>query len=216
MIEKESPGASRSVDPQEGRRTVRSFLEGLRGDLFSLFALATCCLCAGLVANQMRDHPLPLIYASKQDRLGQTLARLDQDQIPPPIDQTTSIIAPAEISQSPSMGIPRVIDLEEFEKLVQSKGGIVLDARPEIFHRLGHVPGALSLSREEFERDYARLRVALESSRDKAVAVYCSSASCEDSQMVAEALVKLGYRHLLVFKDGWSEWTHAGLPEEHS
>jgi predicted sulfurtransferase len=67
---------------------------------------------------------------------------------------------------------------------VESKRGLVLDARPEIFHRLGHVPGALSLPRDDFETGYAALKEKLEADRSQPIVIYCSSASCEDSGLV--------------------------------
>lgn len=175
----------------------------LGADLLRLGVLATVCTCAALVCNQLREESLPLVYASKQARIEQA------------VDRTTAAEPAPDAAQPSTPGeAPRVIDLAEFRNLVQSKHGVVLDARPEIFHRLGHVPGALSLSREEFEQDYATERSFLEARREEPLAVYCSSASCEDSQMVADALAKLGYQHVLVFKGGWDAWTQAGLAEE--
>jgi rhodanese-related sulfurtransferase len=52
--------------------------------------------------------------------------------------------------------------------------------------------------------------------RDKAqpMVIYCSGGSCEDSGLLAETLKKLGYTNVGIFRGGWDEWTHAGLPEE--
>ncbi len=195
-----------SSEEKKGRGELSAFRwqHVIGTDLLRLGVLATACMCAALVFNQLREPPLSLTYVSKQSRLEQAVARVVDSE-----DKSTENIPPATATAT-----SQVIGLPEFQQLVQSKRVVVLDARPEIFHRLGHVPGALSLSREAFEQDYARWRSVLEPSRDQLVAVYCSSASCEDSQMVADALVKLGYRHVLVFKGGWDEWTKADLPEE--
>lgn len=46
------------------------------------------------------------------------------------------------------------LTLEEFFEFVD-KDGLVLDTRSKIFYRLGHVPGAISLLRDDFENAYA-------------------------------------------------------------
>ncbi len=189
----------------------QSMFAALGSDLLTLGVLATICLGLGLAINQLRDQPLPLIYASKDDRMAQAVSRLAPGGPNPAMAaQATPPASPVGIDDS-----PKVIGLAEFHAFVEAKRGVVLDARPEVFHRLGHVPGALSLPREEFEGAYAKQRVLLEPWREKEVAVYCSSESCEDSQMVADALAKLKFQRVMVFRGGWDEWTRAGLPQEH-
>jgi rhodanese-related sulfurtransferase len=89
-----------------------------------------------------------------------------------------------------------------------------LDARPEIFYRLGHVPGALSLARDDFENAYAQLKERLEKDKNQPLIIYCSNSSCEDSHLVQSALLKLGYVNVAVFSGGWATWTQEKLPEE--
>jgi 3-mercaptopyruvate sulfurtransferase SseA len=91
---------------------------------------------------------------------------------------------------------------------------LVFDARPEIFHRLGHIPAALSLPREDFENAYKTFQTELERDRTQPLILYCSSASCEDSTLVQKSLQALGYSNVAVFSGGWAEWQEKGLPEE--
>jgi rhodanese-related sulfurtransferase len=173
-----------------------SWRQSLGQDLFTIWMLATGALCAGLLVNQLRDRPLPLIYISKQQRLNDAVARLAKDQV----------IAAADK--------PQAIGLQEFAGFVKRNDALLFDARPAVYFRQGHVPGALNLEREEFERDFDRHREKLEKNRNQVLVVYCSRATCDDGQMVAEALVKLGFRRTLLFKDGWDEWTRDQMPEE--
>jgi len=159
--------------------------------------MTTSALCGGVVINQFRDTPLPLIYQSKEARLNEVVRDIRAAACP---------VGASAPEDGP-------ISLAEFQGFVSNKKGIVLDARPEIFHRLGHVPNALSLPRDDFENAYNRLGPLL-AHRDQRLAVYCSGASCEDSELVRDTLHKLGYTHVLIFKGGWDEWTEAGLPEE--
>ena len=195
------------TETQKPRAASGWHLPGTFGlDLLRLGVLATLCTGAALVLNQLREPPLPLVYASKRTRLEEEVKRTARVEI------AALVQAVAPTASEPAA--VRVVGLAEFQRLVASRQAVVLDARPEIFYRLGHVPGARSLSREEFERDYGVQRVFLESRRGQPIAVYCSSASCEDSQMVADALVKLGYRQVLVFKGGWDEWINVGGEKE--
>lgn len=172
----------------------------LKADLTFLFLAASISLVAGILINQLRDTPLPLVYKGKAERLQDSVQRIATKEAPP---------APA-----PAVHLPEKLSLEEFSSYVESKGGLVLDARPEIFHRLGHVPGALSLPRDDFEKGYASLKEKLEADRSQPIAIYCSGASCEDSGLLKKSLAALGYTNLALFEGGWGEWTGAKKPEE--
>ncbi len=172
----------------------------LKKDLISCWLLATVSLCIGLFLNQFRDKPLPLVYESKETRLQNSIARLATSE--------------EKRVQPESQRFPLEMNLEEFSRFVEEKRGLVLDARAEIFYRLGHVPGAVSLPRENFEERYIILKPLLESHRQDLIAIYCSNNSCEDSFLVQKALVNLGYNHVGLFKGGWSLWKSAGKPQE--
>lgn len=103
--------------------------------------------------------------------------------------------------------------LEEFRALVEGGEAVVVDARPEVFHRLGHVPGALSLPVKDFQASYAKRRSRLEADKGALVVIYCSSDACEDSTIVRKALERQGHTRLVIFKGGWNAWTNAGLPK---
>jgi len=170
-------------------------------DMLFLWLAATTALCFGLLINQFRDEPLPLIYKGKEERLQVAVESLTTPAIP--------AASPAPVAEN----LPEFLTLEEFAEFVD-KGGLVLDARPEIFHRLGHVPGAISLPRDDFERAFTALREKLEADKAQPLVLYCASSSCEDSELVKKSLMELGYTRVAVFKGGWSEWQAAGKPEK--
>ena len=177
------------------------FLLRLLCDAGALGALTLVAAAAGLMCNLARAHPLPLRYVSKENRLALAVQR-------------SASPAAGEPPVTASASTPRMIDLQEFQRFTDQRTGPVLDARSEAFYRLGHIPGALNLSRETFEKDYAVLQTTLATHKDEAIAVYCSSSDCPDAGLVAEALLKLGYRTLLIYPEGWEQWTQAGLPQE--
>lgn len=174
---------------------MKNWLRIIFDDVVSFWIMATVSLCLGLLLNQFRDKPLSLIYQTKAERLQMAVSRIESNRQ-----------APAELSGN--------LSLDDMRSFVEERRGVILDARPEVFHRLGHIPGALSLPRDDFENAYNKLKSRLERNKNASLIVYCSGSSCEDSMLVQEALAKLGYAHVAIFHGGWGEWNGAGFPEE--
>lgn len=168
-----------------------------RSDILAVLIAAAVALGAGLLINLFREAPLPLVYRSTEER---TMAAVDQ-----------MAAAPAEV---PVETVPEEVDLDEFRALVADGEAVILDARPAGLHRLGHVPGALSLPLKDFKASYARHRDRLESDKARHIVIYCWGTSCEDSDLVRKALRGLGYTHVSVFRGGWAAWSEAGFPKE--
>jgi 3-mercaptopyruvate sulfurtransferase SseA len=172
----------------------------LKTDLIFLGLMVLGCLSLGLGLNLMRERPLPLYYQSKGERLEESVIPFMTEGRP--------------LSGEGEMRSQGHLSLEEFRVFVEEKKGLILDARPELFYRLGHVPGALSLPREDFAKAYAQLKHRLEADKSQALVLYCADLSCEDSHLLRAALLKLGYREVRLFSGGWAEWTQARLPQE--
>jgi rhodanese-related sulfurtransferase len=183
-----------SIHPERTLRRTRLPWLILR-DLVGVVLIAVASLAAGVVTNRLSSRPLPIVYQTPEERLQAELAQL--------------IAAPAFQSLPVTM-----IDLGEFRSVEQSKSALILDARSSVYYRLGHVPGALNLARDNFAADYLRLRSKIDQSRDNQVIVYCSGGDCRDSKMVAQALMSLGFTNVAVFGGGWGQWTAAHLPQE--
>lgn len=170
-------------------------------DAIDILCLITVATLIGLTINQLRDKPLPLVYESKMLRL----------------ERAVDNLAASANTQNPNtahVALPHAITLDQLQQFIKEKSGVVFDARPEIFHRLGHIPGAYSLPREDFENSYKTFQPKLEQDRSQPIIVYCSGSSCEDSTLVQKSLQALGYTNVAVFSGGWSEWQDKGLPVE--
>ena len=89
------------------------------------------------------------------------------------------------------------------------KGALFLDARPEAFYVMSHVPGSLPLPEDDFEKAFARLETRLRSSLD--VVVYCAGYGCEASHIVARKLKERGVP-AVILHDGWPAWEEAKYP----
>jgi len=100
--------------------------------------------------------------------------------------------------------LPRVQTAE----LVRRLGGlVVIDAHGPPYFALGHIPGAVNIPPHQVSR-LAPMRVGCQ---DTPVVVYGGSGSC-NAIIVADQLLRLGYREVAVYEDGLEGWIAAGLP----
>jgi rhodanese-related sulfurtransferase len=88
-------------------------------------------------------------------------------------------------------------------------GALFLDARPVAFYEMSHIPGALPLPEDDFDRAFAKIEPRLRSTFD--IVVYCSGFGCEASHLVARKLKERGIP-AVVLSEGWPAWTEAGYP----
>ena len=74
---------------------------------------------------------------------------------------------------------------------------------------MGHIPGAVPLPEEDFDRAFAALEPRLRSNFD--IVVYCSGYGCEASHIVSHKLKEKGIQAAILI-DGWPAWQEAGYP----
>jgi rhodanese-related sulfurtransferase len=165
-------------------KTVPRLVFVLRRDFLFAVALAVAALALGLLVNRFREAPLPARYLSKGIRLEDAVVALNETST-----------KPAEI---------RYILPVELRDLLARNSAVILDSRPEALFARGHIPGALPLPREAFRTFYERHR--LETDKTRQFVVYCQSDECEDSELVARALTKLGFHNVSVLAGGWDGW----------
>src|SRR5919202_201247 len=99
------------------------------------------------------------------------------------------------------------IDIAELRRLVQEGQVTLLDVRPVLEYRQGHIPSARSIPVAELERRLAELP------RDREVVAYCRGPFCVLSDEAAELLQQHGFR-VRRLDEGFPEWRAAGLPVE--
>ncbi len=192
---------NRADDVEDGLESSRRRAGTLGSDIAALAILTAICFLLGSLGNALRSRPLPWMY---RDRVAAMAAAMSQ------VGPTGGKSLPMEDVGEPT----HEISLDEFQKFVADHAGLVLDARPMVFYREAHVPGAVNLPTEAFAEEYPRLRETLEPHKGQPVAIYCSGPDCPDSQLLADALGKLGFRRLRIYTSGWEEWSQTGLPQE--
>lgn len=185
---------TRSDEECHGGASIPGWLR----DLAWFCGWAVLSLGVGFFINANREKPLAIPYVSKVDRLQQAAATLGID-------------ASREGDKSSSA---REISLDEFREMSATGAALIVDTRPEPFHALGHVPGALSLPRDTFVASYLKGRVVLEQHKDLPVLLYCSGDPCEESHLIGGALQQLGFIQVYIFTGGWRQWQEMELPEE--
>lgn len=173
----------------------RVIREGLREEGLRLVVMVVGSVAAGAVINAVRTDSAPWRYEPKAQRMSRELVRIGVEE--------------GEIRDV----MTGTIELGEFAGLVRERSVLVIDARPPLFFRMGHVPGAVNLPREGFASFLGRSGL-LGEGKSRSVVVYCQSETCEDSRMVAESLRRVGFGSVRVFGGGWRRWLESGEPVE--
>jgi rhodanese-related sulfurtransferase len=94
---------------------------------------------------------------------------------------------------------------EELARRVADGRAVVLDVRPEVEHRAGHIPGALSIPIDQLADRLDELPAGAE------VIAYCRGTYCVMAYE-AVALLRRHGRSASLLDDGLLEWRLAGLP----
>jgi rhodanese-related sulfurtransferase len=104
--------------------------------------------------------------------------------------------------------VPTITREELRRKIDGADEFVLIDALAPMSFAHSHLPGAINLPPDWVdERGPARIP-----DLQTEIVVYCSSPTCESSGIVANRLVKLGYRNVRHYQEGKSDWVAAGLP----
>ena len=100
------------------------------------------------------------------------------------------------------------ISLEEFEKLREKEGSVVVDVRTPAEYANGHVPGAVNvpLQSEDFDKRVKAM------SKDKTYLVYCAVGG--RSAKASARMKELGVPNVLDFTGSMRAWREAEKPVE--
>ena len=87
-----------------------------------------------------------------------------------------------------------------------------VDARTREFFAQGHIPGAIRLQLEDFQKGVPS-KLAL-MPRENQTIVYCAGGHCDESERVAEQLEGSGYSRIFIIHDGFPGWKSMGYEVE--
>lgn len=113
------------------------------------------------------------------------------------------------LPEIPELDRPVQIELPALKQLFDAGALVIVDARESGEYAAGHIPGAVNLPFDEAITDPTRLE-ALRAG--KPIVTYCGGGSCEQSLNLADELVQIGHRKVLVYMGGFPQWEAAGYP----
>lgn len=117
--------------------------------------------------------------------------------------------ASSALPETPGRAVFRIITLEQMKRVVAERRGMILDARAQAEYEAGHITGAVNMYAIEPEGYVERIAGI---PRDTLVVIYCSNPHCPYGRDLAEFLGAFGFTNMLLYDDGWDDWSGAGLP----
>src|SRR5439155_6523628 len=79
---------------------------------------------------------------------------------------------------------------------------VLLEALPAKYYQHKHLPGALNMPHDAVDN----LAPALVLDKTSEIVVYCASATCKNSGIVAARLEALGYSRVRTYDEGKADW----------
>lgn len=155
-------------------------------------------ICATSIAVSCTDAPVPV-----------------SEPVAPVVTQVKNTPAKkptAEVKKSVMPGAITSLDIGQVFTMKESGKAVVIDVRPPLYYRLGHINGAESMPLIKYDKIIAAKRPQLDAAvKDgKVIVLYCQNSNCPDAHKTAVKLAKLGYS-ASVFRGGWEEWKQAGM-----
>lgn len=163
--------------------------------LLSSLALAAC--------SDTPPSPVPPVSSGEQ-----VVRKQSADQV------ETSVPAPKKPSAKPTVKLGQITGVEIGQLFTLQQAGKVhlIDVRPPLYFRLGHIDGAVNFPLIKYDARLAEQLPLIEQAlaSGKTVVLYCQNLNCPDAYKTAQKLVKLGHS-VSVYKGGWEEWKKSGL-----
>ena len=127
-----------------------------------------------------------------------------------PSSAPTSSVAPVGKKIEP--GEVTGVDMERVFRMQQTGKALLVDCRPPIIYRLGHLDGAINLPFSNYDSYIDRRKQNLDDAvtAHQTIVLYCQHTECPDAYAVAKKLIIRGYS-VSIYKGGWEEWKRAGL-----
>ncbi|MBW2148246.1 MAG: hypothetical protein JRI22_14610 [Deltaproteobacteria bacterium] len=109
-------------------------------------------------------------------------------------------------------GDARVIGTDEAQAIFREGKAVFIDARSRKDYRNGHISGAFSIPWNEPDPQLEHF-LSIVPPVVKVI-VYCQGEECTESHVIADILMQMEYRDILIFSEGFPAWKRAGLPVE--
>jgi rhodanese-related sulfurtransferase len=89
-----------------------------------------------------------------------------------------------------------------------------LDARRSDEYAEGHIQGAWSLPiwEADIETRITLFEAGAHPNGTDPLVIYCNGGDCEDSNLLADRLLRLGYRNFWIYRAGYPDWVQRQMP----
>lgn len=104
------------------------------------------------------------------------------------------------------------VELDQVFTMIHENRILLLDSRPALYYRMGHIEEAVSLPLKKYDTAIESHRKLIEQALadNKVVVLYCQNVKCPDAYAVARKLAALGFS-VSIYEGGWEEWRQSGL-----
>jgi rhodanese-related sulfurtransferase len=156
------------------------------------FLILIASSVVGLVYNSVYSKGIPLLR--RRLEVGDTLA------------------ATPDKGQPGTQVISRAISVSEAYEHYSSGETVFIDSRSRADYEEKRIPGSISLPEADFNNAY--LFATRFVTPQTHIIVYCQGRECDESIIVQESLMEMGYNHVDVLLGGMPEWLDAGYPTD--
>lgn len=104
----------------------------------------------------------------------------------------------------------QLIDEKEAARLLSDPETVFIDSRKCMDYAKSHVRGAICLPPDDVEQRFPSVEPLIPS--ESRVILYCYGPECDMAEKVAEFLVQMGYRNLLIMSSGFPAWIKGKYP----
>lgn len=111
---------------------------------------------------------------------------------------------PTTTASSTEKTKPASVSYAQVLRLLEDKDVLFIDARNDDEWSEGHIPGAIHIFPEDFQKHIPEI-IGLP--RDKRIVAYCSGGpECPLSHELCDQLANFGFKRLFIYFGGWTEW----------
>ncbi len=103
------------------------------------------------------------------------------------------------------------ITTQQLNERLANEGLTLVDVLAPKYYKKFHLPGAVNVPLDD---DFDRQIQEAVPDKNETVVVYCMDAECQASPKAGERMEELGYRNVLDYVAGKTDWKEAGLPVE--
>jgi len=158
------------------------------------------CAALGLFFSACTDTPPPVV---KPIQKVESKPIIKKPTPQPKVTAPVTVVKPGALTS---------IDMGRLFSMSQTGKTLLIDVRPPLYYRLGHIDGAESLPLIRYDKLIDSKRPMLDAAvkANKIIVLYCQNVNCPDAHKLGTKLIKLGYS-VSVYRGGWEEWREAGL-----